>query len=71
MKNKINKIENAYLKYKSKNATISQYTNENITTDFGSPGKEFIGERDNKGNKNGFGIQKMKDGSKFRGIYIK
>ena len=70
MKNKINKIENAYLKYKNKTSTTSQYTNENKTTDIDLPGIEFIGQKDNKGNKIGFGIQKMRDGSKFRGVYI-
>lgn len=35
----------------------------------GSPEKEYIGVRDSRGYKQGFGIQKMKDGSVFRGIF--
>ena len=54
---------------KNNNQTNSQYTNENITTDIGQPGIEFIGSHDSRGHKQGFGIQKMKDGSRFRGIF--
>ena len=60
LKNQVNKIITAYRKYKRKNQTIiSQYTNENITTEDNSQGIEYIGSRDSKGNKTGFGIQKM------------
>ena len=72
IKIKINKIINAYKKYKRKNLTIiSQYTNENenITTEDCTGGVEYIGARDSKGNKQGFGIQKMADGSKFVGVF--
>ena len=70
-KNQVNKIITAYRRYKKRNnnQTISQYTNENMTTDMGSPEKEYIGVRDSRGYKQGFGIQKMKDGSVFRGIF--
>ena len=71
LKNNVNKIISTYKKYKRKTQTLlSQYTNENITTEDGSPGSEYIGTRDSKGNKQGFGIHKMRDGSKFRGIFI-
>ena len=69
IKNKVNKIINAYKKYRNKSQTLSQLTNENVTTDIGSPGIEYIGARDSKGNKQGFGIQKMRDGSRFCGIF--
>ena len=69
-KNQINKIIRAYRKYKrSYNQTYSQNTNENITTDIGQSGIEYIGSHDSKGNKKGFGIQKMRDGSRFSGIF--
>ena len=41
LKNNVNKIITAYKKHKKKKYnqnTISQYINENITTDMGSPG---------------------------------
>ena len=69
LKNQVNKIITAYKKYKNKNTTMSQYTNENITTDIAVPGTEYIGGKDAKGNKQGFGIQKMRDGSRFRGMF--
>ena len=72
IRNNLNKIIMAYKKYKKKKGyqtTASQYTNDNITTDMGSPGIEYIGTKNSKGNKQGFGIQKMRDGSKFRGIF--
>jgi len=71
-KNQVNKIITAYRRYKKRNnnQTISQYTNDNMTTEMGSPEKEYIGVRDSRGYKQGFGIQKMKDGSVFRGIFI-
>ena len=30
---------------------------------------EYIGNRDSRGRKQGFGIQKMKNGARFRGIF--
>ena len=69
LKNQVNKIINAYKKYKRKNQTTLSQTNENNTTDVGSSGIEYIGARDSRGNKQGFGIQKMKDGSIFHGIF--
>ena len=73
LKNQINKIINAYKKYKIRtNLRSSQYTND-ILTDISpsSPHNKFdyIGMRDSHGNKSGFGIQKMPDGSRFRGIF--
>ena len=73
LKNQTNKIINAYKKYKLRtNLTSSQYTND-IMTDI-SPSSphnknDYIGMRDSRGNKSGFGIQKIPDGSKFRGIF--
>ena len=73
LKNQTNKIIKAYRKYKSRtNPTSSQYTNE-IMMDIPqvSPHNkiEYMGARDSHGYKTGFGIQKMPDGSIFRGIF--
>ena len=38
-------------------------------TDAGTIKIEYIGKRDSHGLKQGFGIQKMRDGSKFKGIF--
>ena len=68
LKNQVNKIITAYKKYKNKNTTISQNTKENITTNIDGPDTEYIGEKDDKANKKGFDIQKIRDSSRFSGM---
>ena len=51
---------------RSNGQTQAQYPNQNQTQGF-----SFIGNRDMDGKKNGFGIQKWKDGSKYKGNYVR
>ena len=56
--NEINPIDNDYLQ----NSSCSDNSEEDIK-------EEYIGKRDSKGLKQGFGIHKMRNGSRFRGIF--
>ena len=67
LKNQVNKIINAYRNYKKK--IMTKYINENNILNIESVGKEYLDYRDSLGKKQGFGIQKMKDGSRFCGIF--
>ena len=75
MKYSVIKIQSAYRNYKKRgnsninNQSISHYTNDNANTDTGTIKVEYIGGRDSQGLKQGFGIQKMRDGNRFRGIF--
>ena len=51
------------------NQTLSHYTNDNNPTEVGTEKIEYIGVKDSRGLKQGFGIQKMQNGSRFRGIF--
>ena len=75
LKNQALKIQSAFRNYKKRsgysnynNQSISHYTNDNANTESGTNKIEYIGARDSRGLKQGFGIQKMQNG-KFRGIF--
>ena len=67
LKNQVNKIINAYRNYKKK--IMTQYINEYNIRNVESEGIKYLGYLNSLGKKQGFGIQKMKDGSRFYGIF--
>ena len=70
LKNQVNRIIKAYRLYRQKHPkTISQYNQSYIVTDYSQNRFDYKGNRDSKGNKYGFGIQKMPDGSQFSGMF--
>ena len=70
LKNQVNKIIHAYRKYKNK-LTMTQYSNDFLTS-YNNPQdrEEYIGGRDEQGNKSGFGIQRMPEGNIFKGYFL-
>ena len=65
-KNQAKKIINAYKKYRD-SQSFSQKTNEILTNyDIPQDKIDYIGRYDSRGNKSGFGIQKLEDGSIFK-----
>ena len=75
-KNQAIKIQTAYRDYKKRfkpnntNQTLSHYTNENYLTETGTKKIEYLGKSNSNNIKQGFCIQKKKDGTKFKGIFI-
>ena len=85
LKNKAIKIQKAYRKHKIKlnlnsnqnnenlniddNESTPQNSQENINNDNPDNQIIYIGRRDSRGLKQGFGIEKFPDGGKFRGIF--
>ena len=67
-KNQVNKIIKAYKNYKVK---YSQCTSQRTNSSQGIQKNtlDYIGNRDSKGQKTGFGIQKNPDGSKIIGQF--
>ena len=69
LKNQAKKIIDAYRKYKNEQS-FSKKTNDILTThDKIQERGDYIGGLDSDGNKYGFGIQKLEDGSLFKGIF--
>ena len=76
LKNQAIKIQSAFRDFKKRvntttnNQTLSRYTNDFNFTETGTTKMEFLGKRDSHGLKQGFGIQKMREGSRIKGIFL-